>query len=130
MYDSGHIDDDGSDVDDVMIVLDVGAVSALGQKVVSMLKSSQLAGISFNWSKTKRINIRQRSWLLQLVENVFLCSSPVGTKPTINLFLNNFKTFTFLPVTVLPSLKKIWLVLFVRPLAFNVFLDFNEVFSF
>ena len=59
--DSGQIDDDGSDVADVMIVLDVGAVSALGQKVVAMLKSSQLAGISFNWSKTKRINIRQRS---------------------------------------------------------------------
>ena len=60
--DSGQIDNDGSDVDDVMIVLDVGAVSALGQKVVTMLKSSQLlAGISFNWSKTKRINIRQRN---------------------------------------------------------------------
>ena len=59
---SGQIHDDGSDVDDVMmIVLDVEAVSALGQRVVTMLKSSQLAGISFNWSKTKRINIRQRS---------------------------------------------------------------------
>ena len=107
-YDSGQIDDDSSDVDDVMmIVLDVGAVSALGQKVVTMLKSSQLAGISFNWSKTKRINIRQRSWLSQLVENVFLCSSPVGSKPTMILFLNNFNIFTFLLVPSLPPLKKI-----------------------
>ena len=56
-YDSGQIDDDSSDVDDVMmIVLDVGAVSALGQKVVTMLKSSQLAGISFNWSKKDQEN--------------------------------------------------------------------------
>ena len=105
---SEQIHDVGSDVDDVMmIVLDVGAVSALGQKVVTMLKSSQLAGISFNWSKTKRINIRQRSWLSQLVENVFLCSSPVGSKPTMILFLNNFNIFTFLLVPSLPPLKKI-----------------------
>ena len=105
---SGQIHDVGSDVDDVMmIVLDVEAVSALGQRVVTMLKSRWLAGISFNWSKTKRINIRQRSWLSQLVENVFLCSSPVGSKPTMILFLNNFNIFTFLLVPSLPPLKKI-----------------------
>ena len=99
---SEQIHDVGSDVDDVMmIVLDVGAVSALGQKVVTMLKSSQLAGISFNWSKTKRINIEKLILTVGGRCIFMLCKSSCWDQT------NNFKIFTFILVPSLPPLKMI-----------------------